>query len=45
MDVPLMRDVIKARAMGKKATMRASFTKLNLAWANIAKMNSCLIKT
>ena len=39
-----MRDVINARAMGKKATIRASFTRLNLAWGNIAKMNSCLRK-
>ena len=44
MDVPLMRDVIKARAMGRKATIRASFIRLNLAWGNIAKMNSCLSK-
>ena len=44
MDVPLMRDVIKARARGRKATIRASFTRLNLAWGNIAKMNSCLSK-
>ena len=35
MDVPLRRDVIKARAMGKKATIKPSFTGLNLAWGKV----------
>ena len=37
MDVPLRRDVIKARAMGKKAMIRASFTRLNLAWGKVCQ--------
>jgi hypothetical protein len=35
MDTLLMREVIKARAIGRKATIRASFTRLNLAWGNV----------
>ena len=35
MDVPLRRDVIKARAMGKKAIITPSFTRLNLAWGKV----------
>ena len=37
MDVPLRRDVTKARAMGKKAMIRASFTRLNLAWGKVCQ--------